>query len=98
MTMVMRNREKVAGRGVAEPCGGGAVAAGRVWDDGAPSLEAEADAGGEAEGASAGAVSGATEEVEGASDGGGDDGDEGLVTLMFSFWPLLQWPEKLHEK
>jgi len=70
MAMVMRNREKVEARSVAEPCGGGAIGAGSVWDDGAPSLEPEPDAGGEAElGPSAGAFCGGGAEAEGPSAG-----------------------------
>ena len=93
--MVARRREKVAARGMAEPVGGEAVAPGPVEDDGAPSLEGELganpDAGVELEGPLAGAGAGA-----GAFLGAGEE--EPLTTSTLSFWPLLQWPEKVHEK
>lgn len=105
--MVIRNREKVAARGVAEPCGGGDIGVGSVLDDGAPSLMepelgAEPDAGWEAEvegeGPSAGALCGAGGEVEEGALWGAGDEEPVAVTLMLSFWPLLQWPDKVHEK
>jgi len=41
MSMVMMNREKVEARGVAEPCGGGAIAVESVW--GEPDAEGEVE-------------------------------------------------------
>jgi len=93
--MVMMNREKVEVRGVAEPCGGGAISVEWVWGDGALVVGTEADAEGEGEGPSTVAVRGAGAWV-GVLFGGGEE--ESVITVTLSFWPLLQWPEKGQEK
>jgi hypothetical protein len=96
MTTAMRI-EKVATREVAEP-GDGGVAPGWAGDDGdgeSPLIGGVGeggvgvvpDEGGVGEG-------GVGEGGEGPWAGAGEDAD----TLTLSFWPLVQWPWKVHVK
>jgi hypothetical protein len=92
MTTAMRI-EKVATREVAEP-GDGGVAPGWAGDDGDGEFPLTGAVGVVPEGGVGEGGVGVGEGREGPWAGAGDEAE----TLTLSFWPLVQWPWKVHVK